>query len=542
MALSAVGCSATATTPGTGGTSGEPQAGSGGGLPLNPGGGTATGGVAEGICPAGQVACDGVCVSPATDVTHCGGCGRTCGVGQVCAGGVCTCPEGMLGCGACVDPAADSNNCGGCGVVCPSGSTCQDGQCSCVRGRVNCGGECVNVRTDGNNCGMCGTVCEAGQVCSAGRCGAQCTAPGQTACGSSCVSLMDDASNCGACGVICTGGRSCQNGVCACSVGRVVCDGECVSLWTSASNCGACGVVCGAQQSCESGMCVDAGASGSGGDSGQPITGGSSAGGFSAGGSGAGGGAASGGSVTGAGGGAASGGSVTGTGGSAGEGASVGTGGDGSGECAPFSFFVTSLAALQRESESATGFGGDLGGLAGADEVCRRIAEHSLPCAGQRQWRAFLSTSAQDAIDRVGDGPWYDRLGRTVALSPEDLANARPANADPEIVDDLPNEDGVQNHAPEGATVDNHDTLTGSDSNGRLYGVDATCNDWTSSAESGSPRVGHSWPDGPLDHWINAMSAPGCAPGVNAADSNSAGSCVGCSGGYGGFYCFALAP
>ena len=204
---------------------------------------------------------------------------------------------------------------------------------------------------------------------------------------------------------------------------------------------------------------------------------------------------------------------------------------------------MTSLEAMIRESGSPDGFGGDLGGLAGADEICRAIAESSLPCAGQKQWRAFLSSSAEDAIDRVGPGPWYDRLGNLVAQTAGDLASTRPQGADSSIVNDLPNELGIPNHDPDGSgDVDNHDTLTGSDESGRLYGSNATCNDWTSSAESGSPRVGHSWPGGPSQHWISAMNAPGCGAGVNTSTQNNTGPCVGCSGGYGGIYCLALTP
>src|SRR4051812_38554586 len=53
----------------------------------------------------------------------------------------------------------------------------------------------------------------------------------------------------------------------------------------------------------------------------------------------------------------------------------------------PFSFFVTSLRAMQRLSGSADGFGGDLrfgetgegAGLRGADQICTTIAEQSMP-------------------------------------------------------------------------------------------------------------------------------------------------------------------
>jgi hypothetical protein len=183
------------------------------------------------------------------------------------------------------------------------------------------------------------------------------------------------------------------------------------------------------------------------------------------------------------------------------------TGGGADADGARFSFFVASLAAMQRLSGSQAGFGGDLrfgkaDGLSGADEICRQIAEASLPGSGVKGWRAFLSvTKGPDgqpihAVDRVGEGPWYDRRGRLIALTKADLIDVRPKGAEPLIAYDLPNEDGVPNHAPDGVLVDNHDTLTGSDRNGRLYSMDwgYTCHDWTSAVGSdGKPRVGHSW-------------------------------------------------
>jgi hypothetical protein len=199
---------------------------------------------------------------------------------------------------------------------------------------------------------------------------------------------------------------------------------------------------------------------------------------------------------------------------------------------------------MRRESGSEDGFGGDLGGLAGADELCRTIAETSLACAGQKAWRAFLSTSAEDAIDRVGEGPWYDRLGRIVAENKAALLNTRPLGADPAIINDLPNEDGIPNHDPDGTgEVDNHDVLTGSTTEGRLDSG-ANCDDWTSTG-SGEPRIGHMWPrstGGQGAHWISDHTTTGCAPGVNLSMVMSTGDCVGCMGGYGAIYCMALTP
>ena len=181
---------------------------------------------------------------------------------------------------------------------------------------------------------------------------------------------------------------------------------------------------------------------------------------------------------------------------------------------ARFSFFVTSLQALQTVSGRQTGFGGDLrygetgpgAGLRGADKICAAIAERSMPGAGRKPWRAFLSVTdggdgrPVNAIDRVGNGPWYDRLGRLFANTRAELPNVRPPNAHPAIINDFPNEDGVPNHAPDPTMgqVDNHDMLTGSNERGELYGPMSTCLDWTSArgdvATEGRPRVGHSWP------------------------------------------------
>src|SRR5262249_29786743 len=102
-----------------------------------------------------------------------------------------------------------------------------------------------------------------------------------------------------------------------------------------------------------------------------------------------------------------------------------------------------------------------------------------------------------DAITRIGQGPWYDRIGRLIANDLTGLMATRPTGADSSIINDLPNEDGVANHQPDPSMgqVDNHDTLTGTNAQGTLYGANATCSDWTSSAGDSSkrPRVGHSW-------------------------------------------------
>lgn len=246
-----------------------------------------------------------------------------------------------------------------------------------------------------------------------------------------------------------------------------------------------------------------------------------------------------------------------------------------------FSFFLASHAALTKLSGSPDGFGGKLGGLTGADKICQEIAETSAPChKGTVVWHAFLSTSSENAKDRIGKGPWYDRKGRTLAMNMTDLLQERPKGADSAIVNDFPNENGVPNHNPDGTgDVDNHEILTGTGTDGKVYtqsassgggglpggipgfatstscgpnneetwDVDrATCWGWTTNEEKGCPRVGHSWPrQGSGVGWISVWNEGGCAPGGVLTDDVAMGGLdgtrrVGSAGGYGGFYCFAV--
>jgi hypothetical protein len=233
---------------------------------------------------------------------------------------------------------------------------------------------------------------------------------------------------------------------------------------------------------------------------------------------------------------------------------SGGTTGDASG--ARFSFFVASQAAMVALSGNAKGFGGDLrfgeaDGLTGADKICTQAAERGMPGNG-KTWRAFLSVSKGpggtpvNAIDRVGNGPWYDRMGRVFAMTKADLLQPRPLGADPAIINDLPNETGASNRGPN--LDDNHATLTGSGPQGTLWttGIAATCQDWTdATAAGGKPHVGYTFPRSSTNNWISIFDEPGCLAGGTIIDTggpNTNDPSVGSSGGYGGIYCFALTP
>ena len=228
--------------------------------------------------------------------------------------------------------------------------------------------------------------------------------------------------------------------------------------------------------------------------------------------------------------------------GSAGSAGNVGSAGAGSTtSTAHFSFFVTSLEAIRRESKNQNGYGGNLGGLAGADAICTRIAEAAVPGSGAKGWKAFLSTSTVNAIERIGTGPWYDRNDKLVASDRAGLLQERPSGST--TVNDLPNELGVPNRAGSGTGMDdNHDTITGSNTQGKWDGG-GTCSDWTSATGSDGPRVGHSWPAQSGKSWIEAHTAPGCEPSVALVQTGGGtGNGIGNGGGYGGFYCFALKP
>lgn len=228
-------------------------------------------------------------------------------------------------------------------------------------------------------------------------------------------------------------------------------------------------------------------------------------------------------------------------------------------ELEPFSFFVTSYRSIVQLSGSMDGFGGDLRygtgtGLAGADKICTEIAELSMPGAAAKEWRAFLSVSDDDgagqvnAIDRIGEGPWFDRAGRLVATNVEGLLRPRPDGV-LLVAMDLPNEFGVPNKDPDlTGDVDNHHTMTGSNPDGTLD-PDGTCDDWTRSADRPGPRVGLSWPrrgatSGRGSHWMSEMYEAGCEAGVNFSfvGGMNGEPTVGSGGGYGGIYCFALNP
>jgi hypothetical protein len=254
---------------------------------------------------------------------------------------------------------------------------------------------------------------------------------------------------------------------------------------------------------------------------------------------------------------------VGGSGGSGGSGVDGSTSGAGGSAAVPdsgatspdnFSFFYTSLEAMQRLAGNQVGFGGDLRfgaatGLEGADKICQTIA--SGVGFGGKTWRAFLSiVSGPDgqpvnAIDRIGEGPWYDRNGRLLAQNKAGLVSGDRPAGEAQTAADLPDESGLGTKR----LGDTHDVITGSNRLGQLRfpgKLASTCQDWTS-ASSGSADigVGHSWPagSGAPRNWLEAHTVHSCAAGVNLVQNGPGNQqSIGAGGGWGGFYCFALTP
>ena len=166
------------------------------------------------------------------------------------------------------------------------------------------------------------------------------------------------------------------------------------------------------------------------------------------------------------------------------------------------SFFVTSVGP---------GDGGNLGGLEGADAHCQALAEAAG--AGDRTWRAYLSTEAPDARgvsarDRIGIGPWHNALGELVASDLDQL------HVSPNIFKRTALDENGNIVKGRGDDPNEHDILTGTQADGTAYfpdDEDHTCNNWTSNDE-GSAQVGHhDRHGGGNTSWNSAHGTRGCS-------------------------------
>jgi hypothetical protein len=180
-------------------------------------------------------------------------------------------------------------------------------------------------------------------------------------------------------------------------------------------------------------------------------------------------------------------------------------------------FFITS---------AGPGKGADLGGLKGADAHCQSLAKSAG--AGNRQWRAYLSTDKVNARDRIGKGPWKNAKGEVIAKDLDDL------HKNPRIDKQHGLDEKGQPVNGRGDSPNRHDILTGSTPEGRaIADKDMTCGNWTKSGE-GSAMVGHHDRIGLRDDdesksWNSSHPSRGCSQDALRS-----------SGGDGLLYCFAV--
>jgi hypothetical protein len=181
------------------------------------------------------------------------------------------------------------------------------------------------------------------------------------------------------------------------------------------------------------------------------------------------------------------------------------------------SFFITS---------QGLGNGADLGGLAGADAHCQSLAE----AAGSsgKTWRAYLSTSSENAKDRIGSGPWFNAKGEKIA---DDVASLH-SDANNITKETALNEKG-EVVSGRGDEPNRHDILTGSMPDGTVA-ADQTCGDWTLGGAEGVAMVGHHDRMG-LDDSAAAKSWNSSHPSRGGCSQEALRS----TGGDGLFYCFA---
>src|SRR5256712_6317465 len=145
---------------------------------------------------------------------------------------------------------------------------------------------------------------------------------------------------------------------------------------------------------------------------------------------------------------------------------------------ANMSFFVTS---------AGSGKGADLGGLAGADNICQTLAQAAG--AGGKTWHAYLSTqgpSAVNARDRIGGGPWQNAKGVVIAKDVAELHGKNNITKQTALTEKGEMVNG------RGDTPNMHDILTGAQPDGTAVAAaeDQTCGNWTKSGQRAA-MVGH---------------------------------------------------
>ncbi len=130
------------------------------------------------------------------------------------------------------------------------------------------------------------------------------------------------------------------------------------------------------------------------------------------------------------------------------------------------------------------GKGGNLGGLAGADKHCQKLA--TAAGTGNRKWSAYLSSErvkgerGVSARDRIGQGPWYNAKGALIAENTIELHLYNKTIIKQTALDEKGNPVNGRGDKP-----NQHDILTGTRDDGTAYfpdDADHTCNNWARAA------------------------------------------------------------
>ncbi len=203
------------------------------------------------VCPSEKAICDNTCIDPKVNKTHCGAkgscdasdaasdnyAGVTCQGSSVCVEAKCECPSASLICnGTCIDPNTDTTHCGAkgsCvgsdpdienyqGVDCGSERYCHESKCKCRGSLIWCDGKCIDPDINDAFCGAkgkCneesrndsnfkGMVCGEKSYCLGGECVPLACDDTKTLCRNAdgklgCFDLASESQNCGQCGWNC---------------------------------------------------------------------------------------------------------------------------------------------------------------------------------------------------------------------------------------------------------------------------------------------------------------------------------------------------
>lgn len=128
---------------------------------------------------------------------------------------------------------------------------------------------------------------------------------------------------------------------------------------------------------------------------------------------------------------------------------------------------------------SVNTYNGNLGGLTGGDTKCKTLADAAGSLVPGRTWKAWLSDTATNAIDRIADGKFI-RVGDSALIgnSKADLIDCTNPSC---IVNSISNNE-------KGLAVSAQGVWTGTNSDGTKAGT--TCSSWATTSSLISGKIG----------------------------------------------------